>query len=91
MSSTEKSDIIICPEFPVDELILTKFEEVNNLMKSYNDLEQNISRINSEIDSLRKNIKDKENTKTELYKNQEDLNILISYKKQEIVNLSKKI
>jgi predicted nucleic acid-binding Zn-ribbon protein len=91
MSSAEKSDIIICPEFPVNELILTKFEEVNNLMKSYNELEENICRLNTEINSLRKNIKDKENTKTELYKNQEDLSILISYKKQEIVELSKKL
>jgi predicted nucleic acid-binding Zn-ribbon protein len=91
MSSAEKSAIIMSPEFPVDELILTKFEEVNNLMKSYNELEENICRLNTEINSLRKNIKDKENTKTELYKNQEDLSILISYKKQEIVELSKKL
>jgi predicted nucleic acid-binding Zn-ribbon protein len=60
-------------------------------MKSYNELEENICRLNTEINSLRKNIKDKENTKTELYKNQEDLSILISYKKQEIVELSKKL
>jgi prefoldin subunit 5 len=78
-------------EEPVDKLILTKFEEVNNLIKSYDNYEENIYRLNTEIDSLREAIKDKENTKTELYKNQEDLSILISYKKQEIVELSKKL
>lgn len=78
-------------EEPVDELILTKFEEVNNLMKSYNDLEENICRLNTEIDSLIKNINDKTNAKTEIYKNQDDLSILISHKKQEIVELSKKL
>lgn len=79
------------PEFPVDELILTKFEEVNNLIKSYDNYKENIYRLNTEIDGLRKAIKDKENTKTEIYKHQDDLKILIFHKKQEIIELSKKI
>lgn len=78
-------------EEPVDKLILTKFEEVNNLIKSYDNYEENIYRLNTEIDSLRETIKDKENTKTEIYKHQDDLKILIFHKKQEIINLSKKL
>ena len=78
-------------EEPVDKLILTKFEEVNNLIKSYDNYEENIYRLNTEIDILRNAIKDKENTKTEIYKHQDDLKILIFHKKQEIINLSKKL
>lgn len=39
-------------EESVDKLILTKFEEVNNLIKSYDNYEENIYRLNTEIDSL---------------------------------------
>lgn len=78
-------------EEPVDKLILTKFEEVNNLIKSYDNYEENIYRLNTEIDSLREAIKDKDNTKKEIYKHQDDLKILIFHKKQEIINLSKKL
>ena len=78
-------------EESVDKLILTKFEEVKNLIESYDNYEKNIYRLNTEIDSLRETIKDKENTKTEIYKHQYDLKILIFHKKQEIINLSKKL
>lgn len=85
------ADLIMIAEEPVDNLIVTKFEEVNNLIKSYDNYEENIYRLNTEIDSLREAIKDKENTKEKIYKHQDDLKILIFHKKQEIINLSKKL
>ena len=70
----------------VDNLIFTKFEEVNNLLKSYNNFKENIYRLNTEIDSLTKNVIDKQNVITELQKNLDDLSILIHHKNLRQIN-----